>query len=85
MLFTHPGTRHVAKTTLPELWGFLCAPLYFALHGNWRHAFIAFFLVPMTFGLAGFVYLFIARGIIRDHYKRIGYHGGGDPLLNKNV
>ena len=55
------------------LWCLLFGCIYFAVKGNWRHAFASLGWAIVTFGVSWFIYPFFVYGINDKHYERQGW------------
>lgn len=73
MKFRNPSNNHVEEVSSPGLWVFLFGCFYFMLKGVWGHAFLSFVLALFTVGLSWIVYPFLAAGIMRKHYLKLGW------------
>lgn len=71
--FRNPANNHVEKFDRPWLWTLLFGAFYFLSKGIWTHFLLYLLLVPLTFGLAWFVYPFFAASIVESHCLRKGW------------
>jgi hypothetical protein len=75
MRFENPHNGYVEEASGPFswLWCFLFNWLYFAVKGNWRHAFLYCACTMFTLGLAIFIYPWFVYRINDNHYRRMGW------------
>lgn len=72
--FRNPSNGYEEEVSgLAWLWVLLFGCIYFAVKGVWPHAVAGFLLAFVMFGLSWLLYLFFAFGIMRAHYRRMGW------------
>ena len=73
LVFQNQDNGYTETTSIPFLWTLLFGCIYFAIKGVWRHVFIYIILAVCTLGVSGLIYPFFAKGILRNHYARMGW------------
>lgn len=73
MKFRNPANGYVEEVRWAGFWTFMFGFLYFAVRGVWTHAVTSLVLAGLTFGFSWVIYPFLAGGILRRHYMRMGW------------
>ncbi len=74
MRFRNPNNGHIEQVSgLVWLWVLCFGCIYFAVKGVWTHFIAGLVLALFTFGISWLVYPFFAKGIMRNHYLRMGW------------
>ena len=71
--FKNPQNGYIVTTDSHGAYTLLFGGLYFAKHGAWGQAVIAFIVSIFTAGIAWVIYPFFARKSIQDTYLRKGW------------
>lgn len=71
--FRNPINNHIEESSDEWFPTLLFGGFYFLSKGIWTHFLLYLLLVPLTLGIAWFVYPFYARSIVEQHYLRKGW------------
>jgi hypothetical protein len=72
--YRNPANGRIETVSgLTWLWVLLFGCFYFAARGVWGHFVISLGAGILTLGLSWLIYPFIAGGIMRSHFRRMGW------------
>lgn len=73
MKFRNPQNGYVVEINHSGFWTLVFGCFYFARHGAWGFALIAFVTALFTCGISWLIFPFFGKKIIRDSYLRKGW------------